>query len=112
MDDFSSDKFENHFGLRGSPNNAIAPGKRSLSSMTPSIITDKDGNVKMVIGASGGTKITTAIALVIMRTLWLGQDIKEAIDAPRIHHQISPMEVSYEYGILQVRILYLLTICY
>lgn len=104
MDDFSSEKFVNHFGLRGSPNNVIAPGKRSLSSMTPSIITDKNGDVKMVIGASGGTKITTAIALVIMRSLWFGQNIKEAIDAPRLHHQIYPMEVSYEYGVLQVEI--------
>lgn len=56
--------FKNYFGLPGSPNNKIEPGKRSLSSMSPTIITDKNGDVEVVIGASGGTKIVTAIAQV------------------------------------------------
>lgn len=102
MDDFSLPYFKNYFGLPGSPNNKLEPGKRSLSSMSPTIITDRNGDVQIVIGASGGTKIVTAIAQVIVRILWFRQNIKEAVDYPRLHHQIFPMEVAYEYGTLQV----------
>lgn len=101
MNDFSSSAFKNYFGLPGSPANHIEPQKRPLSSMSPTIITDEKGDVKLVIGASGGTKITSAMALVIMRSFWLGQTIKQAVDAPRIHHQVFPMEINYEYGVLK-----------
>lgn len=102
MDDFSFTGYNNYFGVPYSPSNKVQPMKRALSSMSPTIITDKDGDVKLVIGASGGTKIVTAISQVIMRALWCDQNIKEAVDAPRFHHQLYPMQVQYEYGTIEV----------
>lgn len=101
MDDFSFPYFENYFGLPGSPNNEMRPEKRPLSSMSPTIIVDKEGDVKMVVGAAGGSVITSSVAWTIIRSIWFGENIKEAVDAPRIHHQLYPMQVMYEYGVLQ-----------
>ncbi|XP_012258979.2 glutathione hydrolase 1 proenzyme [Athalia rosae] len=99
MNDFGVINRENYFGLPASPNNLVEPGKRPLSSMSPSILVDQEGDVRMVIGAAGGTKIITSIAFVIARHLWMKETIKEAVDAARIHHQLRPMDVSYEYGV-------------
>lgn len=99
MNDFGVPSTVSYFGIPPSPNNYIAPEKRPLSSMVPSILVDKNGDVKMVIGASGGTKITTTVAQIVAKILWMGQTVKQAMDAPRIHHQLYPSEIFYEYGI-------------
>ncbi len=84
------------FNYPASERNLLSAGKRPLSSMCPSIITDSSGKVKLVLGSSGGMKITTAVATVAIRHLWLNENLKQAIDAPRIHHQLSPDEIVYE----------------
>lgn len=64
MDDFSTPGITNAYGLEASPMNYIAPGKRPMSSMCPTIIINGDGDVEMIIGAAGGSKITTSVASV------------------------------------------------
>ncbi|XP_047488564.1 scoloptoxin SSD14-like isoform X2 [Penaeus chinensis] len=100
MDDFSAPNITNYFGIPPSPANFIRPGKRPLSSMCPAVFVDSMGDVRLIIGAAGGTKISSGVAWASLRNLWLGDNIKEAVDARRIHHQLFPMTFSYEQGIL------------
>jgi gamma-glutamyltranspeptidase / glutathione hydrolase / leukotriene-C4 hydrolase len=96
MDDFSIPGTVNAYGLPSSPANYIVPGKRPLSSMTPTIVVDRKGDVQMVIGGAGGSKITTSVAYTIVRHLYLNETIEEAMNAKRIHHQLAPMYIQHE----------------
>ncbi|VVC34640.1 Hypothetical protein CINCED_3A006787 [Cinara cedri] len=98
MDDFSTPGVINTYGIPPSPANFIEPGKRPMSSMCPTIFTDKNGDFLLGVGAAGGSKITLATAYVSALKLWHNKTLKEAIDEPRIYHQLMPMEVQYEYG--------------
>ena len=90
MDDFSSKPgIPNAFGLVGNEANAIQPGKRPLSSMTPTIVL-KDGKPFIVIGSPGGSTIITTAMQVIMNVVIHGMDIKEAVASPRFHSQWLP----------------------
>jgi len=100
MDDFSAKPgVPNQFGLIGSEANAIAPGKRMLSSMTPTII-EQDGRLFMVLGAPGGSTIITAVLQVFLHVSDFGMSLEEAIEAGRFHHQWLPDEILVEPGAL------------
>lgn len=98
MDDFSTPGQVNAYGLPASPANFIKPGKRPLSSMTPTIITDKDGNVLLSLGAAGGAKITLSLVDFIIYHLYFNESVEDAIDHRRIYHLLSPPNVQYERG--------------
>lgn len=90
MDDFTiKPNVANQFGLVQGEANAIAPGKRPLSSMAPTIVL-KNGAVAMVLGSPGGPRIITAIVETILNVIDYGMDAQQAVDAPRLHHQWLP----------------------
>ena len=96
MDDFTAKPgVANLFGLVQGTANAIAPAKRPLSSMTPSIVL-KDGKPVLVAGTPGGSRIITTVLEVIVNVLDHGMSLQEAVDAPRIHHQWLPDTVAGE----------------
>ncbi|CAG9862683.1 unnamed protein product [Phyllotreta striolata] len=96
MDDFSSENIINVYDYAPSPSNFIDPGKQPMSSMSPSIIVNKEGDVEMLVGAAGGSKIITGIAQVVIRHLWYKTDLQRAMDYKRLHHQLWPMRIDME----------------
>lgn len=96
MDDFSAKAgVPNMFGLVGTEANSIAPGKRMLSSMTPTIV-EKDGKLSMVVGTPGGSTIITSVLQTILNVYEFDMGMQEAVNAPRFHHQWLPDLVNFE----------------
>lgn len=100
MDDFAAQPGKaNMFGLIQGENNSVQPGKRPLSSMTPTIVLRKDGSLWFALGARGGPRIISAVTQSVINVIDHDMDIQAAIDAPRIHHQWFPDQILYEpYG--------------
>ena len=98
LDDFTAALgASNAFGLVGFEANLPAPGKRPLSSMTPTIVL-KDGKVALVTGSPGGSRIISAVIQIIVDVLDYHMDVAAAVAAPRLHHQWMPDRVRVEHG--------------
>ncbi len=96
MDDFAAKQgVPNAYGLIQGPANAIGPGKRPLSAMSPTIVL-KDGKLFLILGSPGGPTIITTVANVLIGVIDFGLDIQEAINAPRFHNQWLPDEILVE----------------
>jgi len=96
MDDFTSKPgVPNLYGLIQGEANAIAPGKRPLSAMAPTIVT-KDGKLFLVLGSPGGPRIISTVANILMGVVDYGLDIQQAVNAPRFHHQWQPDQIDME----------------
>lgn len=96
MDDFSSKPgIPNIYGLIGGEANSIAPEKRMLSAMTPTIV-EKEGELFMVLGTPGGSTIITSVLQVILNVVEFDMTMQEAVDAPRLHHQWLPDRIRME----------------
>lgn len=100
MDDFSVKAgVPNMYGVIGGTANAIQPGKRMLSSMTPTIVTE-NGQVRLVVGTPGGSTIITSVLQAVLNVLDYGFDPQQAVAAPRLHHQWLPDHIDVEEGAL------------
>lgn len=99
MDDFAVQPgTPNMFGLVQGEQNAIQPGKRMLSAMSPTIVLDKAGKVLLVVGAAGGPTIITGTSQVILNVIDNKMSLADAMRAPRVHHQALPDSLTYEEG--------------
>ena len=101
MDDFSAKPgTPNFFGLVQGEDNAVEPGKRMLSAMTPTIVSRPDGTPFFVTGSPGGSRIITTVFQTIMNVVDYGMNVVQAVNAPRVHHQHLPDQILYERGAL------------
>jgi len=99
MDDFTSAPGQpNMFGLIQGEANAIEPGKRMLSSMTPSIVLDPQGELLLLVGSPGGPTIITSVTQVISNVIDHDMTLEQAVGAPRVHHQALPDRILFEHG--------------
>ena len=97
MDDFAAAPGKpNGFGLVQGEVNAIEPGKRMLSAMTPSVVVGPDGRLKMVVGSPGGPTIITQVYHVVSNVIDHGMSLADAVAAPRTHHQALPDQLRIE----------------
>ncbi|MCI0343441.1 MAG: gamma-glutamyltransferase [Planctomycetales bacterium] len=98
MDDFSAKPgAPNLYGLVGGEANAVAPGKRMLSSMAPTVVLE-DGRARLVVGTPGGSTIITSVFQVVTRVVDQGESLEAAVAAPRLHHQWLPDKLFHEKG--------------
>ena len=110
MDDFAAQPGKpNMFGLVQGEQNAIAPGKRMLSAMTPTIVLDPAGQLLLVVGAAGGPTIITGTSQVILNVIDHRMTLADAMRAPRLHHQALPDTLRYERGGLSAAVMDSLT---
>ena len=97
MDDFALQAGSpNAFGLVGGAQNALAPRKRPLSSMAPTVVREGGHTARMVLGSPGGPRIITAVTQVLLRALLFGQSLEESVRAPRMHQQWNPAATEFE----------------
>ncbi len=105
MDDFSAKPgVPNSYGLVGAEDNSIAPEKRMLSSMTPTIV-EKKGKLFMVLGTPGGSTIITSVLQTILNVYLFKMNMQDAVNAPRFHHQWLPDEVTFEPKAFEIKTL-------
>ena len=101
MDDFSAKPgTATYFGLVQGEDNAVGPGKRMLSSMTPTIVSRPDGTPFFVSGSPGGGRIITTVFQTIVNVVDYGMNVAQSVNAPRVHHQHLPDQILYERGAL------------
>ncbi|GKU21143.1 unnamed protein product [Fusarium langsethiae] len=107
MNDFSIPGESNAFGFIPSEANFIRPGKRPLSSISTTIVEGPDGKVSLVTGSAGGSRIITATAQVVLNAIDKNMTVRDALASPRLHDQLVPRQVSFEYAFDNSTVAYL-----